>query len=129
MEGWIKLSKKLLSWEWFDKSEMVQLFIYCLLKANFEPKKWHGITVERGSFVTSRFTISKETNISERKIRTCIERLISTNELTVKTTKQFTVITVSKYDSYQIYKNQIDQAIDQAIDQRATNERPTSDHN
>jgi len=127
MERWIKLNEKLLSWEWFDNSEMVHLFIYCLLKANFKPKKWHGIIIERGSFVTSRAKISEETKVSERTIRTCLNRLISTNELTIKTTKQFTIITISKYESYQLNESITDQRNDQVADQQATNDRPMID--
>ena len=33
--GWIRLHKRFLQWEWLDKPEMVQLFLYLLLKANF----------------------------------------------------------------------------------------------
>lgn len=126
MEGWIKLSKKLLSWEWFDSSEMVHLFIYCLLKANFEPKKWHGIAIERGSFITSRAKISSETHLSEQEIRTCLKRLISTNEITYKSTKQFTLITICNYDSYQQENLSTNQAINQGSNQQLTNDQPTA---
>ena len=34
--GWILLSRNLLKWGWFDKSEMVHLWIYLLLAANVE---------------------------------------------------------------------------------------------
>ena len=53
MEGWIKLHKKFLEWEWFDKSEMVQLFIYFLMKCNYTDKDWRGIEIKRGSFICS----------------------------------------------------------------------------
>ena len=127
MDGWIKLSKKLLSWEWFDKSEMVHLFIYCLLNANFEPKKWHGITVERGSFLTSLTTINRQTGISQRTLRTCLDRLKSTNELTIKTTNRYTLITICKYDSYQVDTLESDKQNDMQNDNQLTNKGHAND--
>lgn len=101
-EGWIKILRKFLDWEWFQKPEMVQLFIYLLLKANYEPKKWQGITIEAGQFVTSRDKISSETKLTDRQIRTCLDRLKKTNEITIKSTNRYTIITICKYESYQL---------------------------
>lgn len=53
MDGWILLHKKLLKWEWFQNADTLQLFLYCLLRANFEPVKWQGVDIQRGQF--SRF--------------------------------------------------------------------------
>ena len=40
MEGWVKLHRKFLEWEWYDKSETVHLFLHCLLKANHKDKSY-----------------------------------------------------------------------------------------
>ena len=100
MTGWIKIHRSFLTWEWFDKPEMVQVFVYLLLKANHDAKEWHGMTIERGQIVTSVAKIAQETRLSVRTVRTCLERLKTTNEVTITTTK-FTLITISKYDTYQ----------------------------
>ena len=99
--GWIKLHRKLVEWEWFKKSEMVHLFLYFMLLANHEEKKWSGQTIERGQFITGRFSLSENTGISEQTIRTCINKLKSTNEITTKSTNKYTIITITKYDDYQ----------------------------
>lgn len=101
MIGWLKLHRKLLNWEWYNKSEYVHLFLHILIKANFEDKKWHGIEVKKGQLVTSIKHLSLETGISERSIRTILNKLKTTSELTIKTTNRFSVITIEKYSKYQ----------------------------
>mgnify|MGYP001059383926 CR=1 FL=1 len=125
--GWIKLSYKLLEWEWYGDTNMVRLFLHLLLKANYKPVRREGVTFGRGVVVTSREELHRETGISPRSIRTCIERLKSTNEITIKTSSKGSVITLTNYDKYQSPIFETDQQTDQQTDQRATSKRPTSD--
>ena len=127
MTGWIKIHRSFLTWEWFDKPEMVQVFVYLLLKANHDAKEWHGMTIERGQIVTSVAKIAQETRLSVRKVRTCLDRLKSTNEVAIETTSKFTLITISKYSTYQDTEDVADKVTDNVCDKRATNERQTSD--
>lgn len=64
--GWIKLHRKLLEWEWYDDSNAFRLFIHCLLKSNHEERQWRGIVINRGEFVTSQESLSKELKLSEK---------------------------------------------------------------
>lgn len=114
MSGWIKLHRKLKEWEWYQDSQMVHLFIHLLFKANYEPKKWRGVDMSRGQLLTGRKQLSNETGISEQSIRTCLERLRSTNELTIKSTNSFSIITVCNYDSYQLSDDDTNQQSNQA---------------
>lgn len=127
MTGWIKIHRSFLTWEWFDKPEMVQVFVYLLLKANHDAKEWHGMTIERGQIVTSVAKIAQETRLSVRTVRTCLERLKSTSEVTITTTTKFTLITISKYDTYQDGDDASDKAFDKVVDNPTTNERQTND--
>lgn len=126
MDGWILLHKKLLKWEWFQSADTLQLFLYCLLRANFEPVKWQGMDIQRGQFITSLPTIERETGLTIQKIRTSINRLKSTGELTDKSTNKFRLITVCKYDSYQNINEVLKQTNQQAIQQSA-NRQVTAD--
>lgn len=101
MEGWVTLHRKFLQWEWFDKPEMVQLFIYLLLMAGHTERKYRGVVLQRGELVTSMPAIMKDTKLSEQQTRTCIKRLKSTGEITCKSTNKFTIITICNYDRYQ----------------------------
>ena len=102
MNGWVKLHKQFKDWEWYNKSEMVHLFIHCLLKANFKDGSFQGVIVEKGSFITSLKHLSEETNISVQTIRTCLKKLQLTKEIYVKSTNKLTKITICKYESYQV---------------------------
>ena len=100
-DAWIKLYAKFLKWEWFQNSYMVHLFLYLLLEANYEDKKWMGRTIYRGQLVTSISRLSDATGLSIKQIRTCLDRLQQTGEITKKSTNKWTIITVSNYESYQ----------------------------
>jgi len=102
MSGWIKLHRKFVDWEWFYKSEMVHIFLFLLLSANHKGAKWQGIEIKRGQLITGLKKLNKKTGISLQKIRTCLKKLENTNEIIVKSTNKFSIITICKYDSYQI---------------------------
>ena len=100
MAGWIKLHRDFISWEWFDKPEMVQIYIYLLMSANHTPQKWQGREIKRGEVVTSVGKIAVATGLSVQTIRTCIARLKSTGEITSESTSRYTIIKVCEYDTY-----------------------------
>lgn len=132
MASWIKLHSGLLDWEWFEIPEMVQLFIYLLLKANTKRKTWKGITINRGQLVTSNARINADLGISPQTIRTCLKRLISTGEITYQSTNRYTLVTICKYDEYQdcklVANEQINEPSNEQLtnNQRATNEQSTT---
>lgn len=127
MSGWIKIHRKFLDWEWFNKSEAVHLFIYMLLKANHKSGKWQGIDIERGQFISSLGNISNATGISLQTIRTILKKLEKTNEIELKSTNQFTLVTICKYECYQ---DENDAANKQTtINQHATNNQSTTNKN
>jgi len=121
--GWIKLHRVLIDWEWYKTPHMVQFFIHCLLRANHEEKKWQGHLVSEGQFISGRKQLSLETGLSEQTIRTCIERLKSTSELTSKTTNKNTLFTINSWKKYQ-FKEEANQQPNQQV----TNNQPTSNH-
>ena len=101
MSGWIKIHRKFLDWEWFNKSEAVHLFIYLVLKANHKDGQWQGIDIKKGQFVTSFGKISSDTGISLQTIRTLLKKFEKTNEINTQTTNKYTIITICKYECYQ----------------------------
>lgn len=126
-KGWIKIHRKLLEWEWADDPNMVALWIHLLLNANLTDKKYRGKTIPRGSFKTSLNELSAETGLSKRNLRTCLERLKSTHEVTQQTTHEYSIITICKFDTYQLINNTTNTPNDTPNDTLATHQRHTSD--
>lgn len=124
MSGWIKLHRQFKDWEWYNKSEMVHLFIHCLVKANFKDGSFQGIECKKGSFITSLKHLSDETNISIQTIRTCLKKLEKTKEIEIKSTNKLTKITICKYESYQFEENETNKQLTNK--QQTTNKQLTT---
>ena len=97
----MKIHRNITDWRWYHNSEMVHLFIHLLLMANYSDKEWENITIKRGQLVTSRQSLSKETGLSEKMVRTLLKKLVQTGEIEMYSTNKHTLITVTKYDDYQ----------------------------
>ena len=122
-QGYIALFRQFLSWEWFTDIKTCHLFIYCLLRANYKDGIWQKIPYKRGQFITSRRKLSVETGLTEQEIRTCLNRLKSTNEITNVSNRQNTIITVNNYEKYQnelLKNNKINQRNNQQSTSRIT---------
>lgn len=99
--GFIKLHRKMTEWEWYTDIPTRILFEHCLLKANYKPKKWRGVTVEVGSFITSYEKLAQQTGLTIQQVRTAINKLKSTNEITHKTTSHYSIISINNWVNYQ----------------------------
>ena len=106
--GYIKIDRKILDWEWYSDKNTKIVFFHCLLKANWKDGSFMGRNVPRGSFITSLPGLAKECGLSVRNVRTALEHLKLTNELTVKTTTKYSVVTINNYDYYQSDDTQSD---------------------
>jgi hypothetical protein len=123
MEGWVKFHRKIEDWEWYTDANTFRVFFHLVMKANHKDKKWQGIEVKRGQLITSVDSISKSLKLSVRQIRTALDKLKTTNELTIKTTSRYTLVTVANYDVYQIK----DEEVTNQMTNKMTNERQTYD--
>lgn len=116
--GHIKLHRQLLNWGWYDDVNAFRLFTHLLITVNYKTKDWHGITINAGQIVTSRERLALQTNLSEQQVRTSLNKLKSTSELTIKTTNKYTIITITNWKKYQ--------ANNQQDNQQITNNQPTN---
>ena len=97
----IKLNRKILEWEWFSDTCTRDVFIYCLLKANWKSGSWHGIEYDRGEFITSLPSISNDLGFSIKNVRTALNHLKRTGEVADRTSNNFRKISIKNYDKYQ----------------------------
>ena len=96
--GFVKINRKILSWEWYKDTATFKLFLHLILTANISPTKWRGKDIPRGSVLTSVSKLSAETNLSVKQVRTALEHLKRTNEVAIETSPQYTVISIKNYN-------------------------------
>ena len=120
MGNFIKIDRKILKWEWWSDINTFRLFFYMIVSAYWKDGNYKGVEIKRGSFPSSISELSRETNLSVMEIRTALNHLKSTGEvttnqqatnkqdntnltsnLTSKKTNKFTVFTLVNYDLYQ----------------------------
>lgn len=97
----IKLNRKILKWEWYSDPCTRDVFIHCLLKANWKSGKWKGYSYQRGQFITSLPSLANELGLSVKNVRTALDHLKSTGELADWHDSKIRMITVINYDKYQ----------------------------
>lgn len=105
-QGFIKLHRSILTWEWYGDPITFRVFLHLLLNANWEDSKFKGYDIPRGSLVTSYASISKALNISIKNARTAIKHLITTGEVASKAAGQFSIITIVNWEKFQGYENE-----------------------
>lgn len=123
-DAFIKLHRKMMEWEWYKDTNTFVLFIHCLLIANWKDGRFMGHSVPRGSFVSSYAQLAEQTNLSVQNVRTAINHLKSTGELTIKSTTKFSVFTVVNYNRYQDDNRQANKQL--TSDQQTTNKQLTT---
>lgn len=111
MSGWIKLHRSLQKWGWKKSPNHTAVFIDLLLEANHAEREHMGINIQRGSLTTSVKAISNRSGVSQRSVRTILEHLKSTNEVAIKTTTKFTMISIVKWDQYQLTAEPTDKPV------------------
>lgn len=118
--GFVKIYRSLLGWEWFGDAKTLQLFLCCVMKANIRPCKWRGISLLRGEFVSSIDALGALTGQTTQEIRTRLDRLVSTGEITKRSTNRYTIINVCKFNDYQTSPGAVQQAVNKPGDTLAT---------
>lgn len=133
-KAFIKIYRKMLDWEWYSDVNTFRVFIHCLLKANWKAGRWHGLSYEAGEFITSFPSLAAETGLTVQQVRTAINHLKSTGEITDRITDGLTgkkltrgrIIKVSKWDLYQTANRQNNSQSNSQINRRATGKQQAS---
>jgi len=126
--GWIKIHRKLLEWEWWDDPNVFRVFFFLLLSTNHLTKQWKGKTILKGQMLTSIATIAQQTKLTPQMVRTALNKLKVTGEITNHSTSQYRIITINNWEKYQVVTNELTNK-QQTANKRATNEVTTNKNN
>ena len=123
--GFVKFDRKIANWRWYHDVNTFKLFFHLIITANYEPKPFENITVQRGQRVASYQSLAAETQMSVQNVRTALNHLISTGEVTRQSTSEYTVFTIVNYNMYQ--DNQ--QTNQQTANKQLTSNQQTANNN
>ncbi len=123
MNGYVKLHRSLLDWGWYDDVNTKVVFIHLLLTARHNAGSYRGYQLKAGDVVIGRDALATALNLSVRSVRTALEHLVDTHELTIKTTNKFSVVSIVNWGKFQ--GNEC--ISDHQNDQQPTSKRPTTD--
>ena len=118
-KGFIKLDRKLLDWRWYHDANTMRVFIHLLLTATSLDEEFERLKIKRGQAVISYGGLAEELKLTVQNVRTAINHLKSTGEVTIKRYPKFLVITILNYDSYQRNNKQTNNQL--TINQQSTN--------
>jgi len=126
--GYIKDWRKSLDHPLYKKPLIWHFWGYCLKKASHKNRDLFlggkVVSIKKGSFVFGRKKASEETGLTERQIRTALKHLQKLQNLTIKTTNKYSIVSIINWDTYQLDENKNDQQNDQL----PTSYRPATDH-
>ena len=97
----IKIDRNIMRWRWWSNHNTLIVFLTLLLTANIQEHSFERDIIRRGEVATSISTISQQTKLSPQSVRTAINHLKSTGEITIRSTNRYQVITIVNYDLYQ----------------------------
>lgn len=120
---YIKLFHNILDWGWYNDTNTFRVFLHILLRANYKDSEYKGVKIPAGACVFGYNAWAKELGLSVRQVRTAITHLKSTGEVTIKTTSKFSVVSLVKWEFWQIEEGRATSK----TTSRATSKRQASD--
>ena len=108
--GWIKLYRCSLDSRVFQNEGLLKVWIWCLLKANHSTQ-WVSLRTGKGSieveckngqFIFGRNVAAKELDMKPDTVRKRMAKLKSIENITIKSTNQYSIITIMNWDTYQL---------------------------
>lgn len=103
--GFINIHRKILDNPISKKPHWAWLWVYLLLRANWEETTiiWNGqnTLIEKGSFVTGRNSLSKDTGIPASTIEDILKYLENQQQIRQQKNNKYRVITILNWERYQ----------------------------
>lgn len=100
-KGWISIQRSIQDWEWYDSPNTLRVFLHLLLNTSHKTTKWRNIELSAGELIIGRKKLAHELSLTERQVRTALKNLQMTGEITIKTTNNYSLVTICNWFNYQ----------------------------
>lgn len=100
-DGYVKVYRSLLDWEWYTDVPTRSLFEHLRLSVNWKPGKWMGIDVPAGSIVTSYPKLASGCGLTEKQVRRALANLVETGEVAVSRAGLGQLVALRNWDKFQ----------------------------
>lgn len=94
------MPREIFDWRWFKKPKTAFLFVYLLLSSNFENRDFEDIIIKRGQYACTQERLSAETGLTLKEVRTALDNLKKTGDISIDTSRGYSIITISEYERY-----------------------------
>lgn len=125
--GYYKTWRKALDSGWLKNHKLWVFWSYCLMRAAYKEHDaivgYQTVHLLPGQFIFGRKKAAEELNLTERSIRTNLDFLVKSQNVTIETTNKFSIITIVNWNIYQCDERDNDQQTDQQL----ANNRPATD--
>ena len=91
----------------------------------YKETPWQGIMIKPGQCVIGTERLAKELDFTRAQIRYALNKLKSTNEITIKTTNKYSIVTLVNWEDYQLINIDNSQQNHQQTNQQIANKKPT----
>lgn len=122
--GWIKLHRCLKDSLVFDNSDLLKVWIWCLLKATHKKHKQmvglQEVELQEGQFIFGRKKAAEELNMTESKVYRLVKKLESMGNIILESNNKWTSVTIANWELYQDIEIESEQ---QMNNKRTTNEQ------
>jgi hypothetical protein len=128
-KGYIKLWRKSIEAGWLTNHKLWVFWSWCLMKASHKELDMvvgcQRVHLMPGEFVFGLKAAAKETCISIQSIRTLLNFLKTSQNITLKSTNKFSIISILNWDTYQNEENEINTQINKQLtnNQQTTNNK------
>jgi hypothetical protein len=129
--GYIKVWRKIADAGWLKNHKLCAFWLWCLLKGSHKEYELivgcQTVHLLPGEFVFGLKAASKDLKMGIQSIRTLLDFLKTSQNLTIKTTNKFSIITIINWNTYQAEENESNTQSNKPLtnNQQTTNNKQT----
>ena len=102
LNGFIKIHRKILDWEWYSNASVKIVFLHLLLTATYKESSYKGIKLFPGQVIVSTRTLAQATGLSRQNVRTALSNLESSDDIKIVSNGGFSTVTINNWELYQV---------------------------